>query len=104
MAIHRAEEVLDFWFGKGDERGKPHKRWFTKDPVFDAAIRDRFLALYEETATGGLREWLDEPGSCLARILVLDQFPRNVLRGSARASRTDSLALAAAPAADAAGR
>jgi uncharacterized protein (DUF924 family) len=94
MTDHRADEILRFWFGEGAERGKAHKRWFGKNSAFDAEIRARFLALYEELAAGNA--WLAQPGDCLARIVVLDQFPRNMFRGSARAFAADPLALAAA--------
>ena len=90
-----ADEVLFFWFGGGAERGKRHKRWFSKDASFDASIRERFLPLYHDLAAGGRRAWLDRPADCLARILVLDQFPRNMFRGSAGAFATDAMALEA---------
>jgi uncharacterized protein (DUF924 family) len=96
MANHRAAEVLRFWFGEGEERGKAHRRWFEKDVAFDSLIRDRFLPLYEALASGAHLEWLAEPADCLARIVVLDQFPRNMFRGTPRAFATDALALAAA--------
>ena len=90
-----APEVLDFWFGTGAERGKAHKRWFEKNPAFDAEVRRRFSALYEDLSSNP-DAWLDPAPDCLARILVLDQFPRNMFRGSARAFAADPLALAAA--------
>jgi uncharacterized protein (DUF924 family) len=89
-----AREVLDFWFGGGAEYGKAHQRWFTKDPAFDAEVRDRFLGTYEEQLEK--RDWLADPRSCLARIVVLDQFPRNMFRGTSRAFEADALALASA--------
>ena len=89
-----APEVIDFWFGSGSERGKAHKRWFEKDPTFDAAIRARFAKLYETLSSN--HDWLDPATACLARILVLDQFPRNMFRGTPRAFAADPLALAAA--------
>src|SRR5688572_20080120 len=96
MAIHLAStQVLFFWFGEGADYGKRHKRWFEKDASFDAAIRSRFLALHEELAAGGQRAWLQHPHDCLARILVLDQFPRNMFRGTPRAFATDAMALEA---------
>jgi uncharacterized protein (DUF924 family) len=88
MADHRAKEVLRFWFGQDA------KRWFEKNATFDAAIRSRFLPLYEELSANA--DWLSQPRDCLARILVLDQFPRNMFRGSPRAFAADPLALAAA--------
>jgi len=83
-----APEVLRFWFGQDA------KRWFEKNSAFDAEIRSRFLPLYEELSANA--DWLARPRDCLARILVLDQFPRNMFRGSARAFATDALALDAA--------
>ena len=89
-------EVLLFWFGGPDGQGKRHKYWFEKDEGFDREIRSRFLALYEKAAAGGLAHWKERPADCLALIVLLDQFPRNMFRGSARAFAADPLALDAA--------
>lgn len=94
MADHRVDEVLRFWFGEGAERGKAHKRWFEKNATFDAEVRARFLPLYEALAVND--DWLSRPDDCLARIVVLDQFPRNMFRGTPRAFAADAKALAAA--------
>jgi uncharacterized protein (DUF924 family) len=91
-----APAVLNFWFGEGAEYGKTHKRWFEKDPGFDALVGERFGALHEAMSAGKHRDWLEEPHACLARIIVLDQFPRHIHRGSARTFATDTLALEAA--------
>jgi len=91
-----APQVLGFWFGEGAEYGKAHKRWFEKDPGFDALVTQRYQALHREMLQGRHRDWLGEPRACLARIIVLDQFPRHVYRGTARAFSTDALALQAA--------
>jgi len=91
-----APDVLRFWFGDGAEYGKVHKRWFEKDPTFDALVTKRYQKLHQEMRDGAHREWLDEPHACLARIIVLDQFPRHVYRGSAHAFSTDALAREAA--------
>lgn len=85
-----AHEVLKFWFG-GDR-----KAWFEKNPEFDEEIRQGFLPLYEQGAAGKLEHWQNAPDRCLALIVLLDQFPRNMFRNSARAFATDALALAAA--------
>jgi uncharacterized protein (DUF924 family) len=90
MSSSRAGEVLRFWF---DEHPKD---WFVKNPAFDADILSRFLNLHESAAAGQLAHWADERRSCLALVIVLDQFPRNMFRGEARAFATDSLARAAA--------
>lgn len=91
-----AREVLQFWFGAGEEYGRRHKRWFAKDPAFDAELRERFSGLLEGALRGEHRDWLGEARSCLARIIVLDQLPRQIHRGSALAFAADPLALEAA--------
>ena len=96
MNDHLPSGVLRFWFGAGEEYGRRHKRWFEKDPSFDAEVSRRFLPLYEKLAAGAGREWLESRADCLARIVVLDQFPRQLFRGSARAFAADALALEAA--------
>lgn len=84
------DEVLRFWF---DERPGD---WFVKNPGFDAEIRQRFLGLHERATAGRLAHWTDAPRSCLALVILLDQFPRNLFRDSARAFATDAQARAAA--------
>lgn len=86
----RPEDITAFWRKAGPAK------WFAKDDAFDAMIRDRFLGLYEEIAGGARKEWLDDPSSCLAYILVVDQFPRNMFRASARAFLADPLGIEAA--------
>ncbi len=81
-----ADEVLRFWF----ERDR--KAWFEKNLAFDEEIRARFLPLYELAASGSLADWTQTPAGCLALVLVLDQFPRNMFRGSARMFAADPLA------------
>ena len=83
------QDVLAFWRAAGPDK------WFTKDAAFDAEIRTRFLATYEAAAAGALA-WDDTPEGTLALLIVLDQFPRNMFRGSARAFATDPLARAVA--------
>jgi uncharacterized protein (DUF924 family) len=94
MMNPRAQEVLDFWFGRGPERGKRHNRWFEKDPALDAQIVSRFSDLHEYLLANAV--WLDPAQACLARIVALDQFPRHIYRGKARAFAADPSALAAA--------
>lgn len=89
-----AQEVLDFWFGKGHDVQRPE--WFRKDPAFDAQIRERFGPLVEQALQGGLAEWPTQAPSALARIVLLDQFTRNIHRDSAKAFAGDAHALAAA--------
>jgi uncharacterized protein (DUF924 family) len=84
------EQVTRYWF----EELRPDA-WFRKDPRVDAEIRERFAALHDEVAQ--LRpEQLTSPRACLAAVLVLDQFSRNMFRGSPRSFATDPLALSIA--------
>ena len=93
----KADEVLDFWFGRASEPGYGEFRdeWFHKDPEFDARVTDQFAGLYEEAAAGDLDGWRDEARSCLALVIVLDQFPRNMFRGDGRTHAEDGRALGA---------
>lgn len=90
MTIATADDVLAFWRDAGE------KKWFAKDDAFDAGIRQRFLATYEAAAGGSLSDWEATPEGALALVIVLDQFPRNMFRGSARAFSADMLARAVA--------
>jgi uncharacterized protein (DUF924 family) len=91
----KADEVLDFWFGREGEPGYGEFRdeWFRKDPEFDARVTDQFAGLYEEAAAGDLDGWRDDARSCLALVIVLDQFPRNMFRGDGRTHAADGAAL-----------
>jgi uncharacterized protein (DUF924 family) len=83
-------DVTDFWRAAGP------KKWFRKDAAFDREIAARFLATHEAAAAGHLSAWEATPDGALALLLLLDQFPRNMFRGSARAFATDPLARAVA--------
>ena len=91
----RAGEVLDFWFGREDDQeyGQFREEWFRKDPEFDARVTKQFADLYEEAVAGGLDGWRDDARSCLALVIVLDQFPRNMFRGEGRTHAADGVAL-----------
>ena len=74
------QDVLEFWFSSAQK-----SRWYAKDEKFDADIRhQRFLATYEAAYAVELDEWRSTPESLLALIILLDQFPRNMFRGSPR--------------------
>lgn len=94
----RIEEVLAFWFR--DCRDDPRLAaamtgvWFAVDSDFDLEIRERFRSLHEHAANGDLDNWRVTARGSLALILLLDQFPRNIFRGTARAFATDAAAVA----------
>lgn len=95
------EEVLEFWFGgltEGFADAAHRECWFRADDDFDQAIRARFARLLEQAEAGDLDRWLESARGTVAFILVTDQFPRNLHRGSARAFAWDPLARAAAAA------
>src|SRR3954469_10101830 len=87
---HRAAGLLRFWQDAGP------RRWFRKDAAFDAEFRDGFLDLHQAAARGDLQAWTLDANTCLALLLLLDQFPRNAFRGTARAFSPDALARVAA--------
>lgn len=82
-------DVLAFWRTAAPD-------WFKKDPTFDSEIAARFSALWRRAAAGLLATWEATPEAALALLVVLDQFPRNMFRGDARAFATDALARAVA--------
>ena len=85
------EEVLSFWF----QELKP-AQWWRVDPELDAQIRERFGPVLMTARAGELDGWRRSPEGCLAEIIVLDQFSRNIHRGTPEAFAADSLALALA--------
>lgn len=93
-----AANILDFWFLPPGSLGhdRPRPEWFRKDEAFDETIRLQFGPLVDEALAATLPEWGNSAEANLARILVLDQFPRNLFRGEARAFAGDSAALAIA--------
>jgi uncharacterized protein (DUF924 family) len=92
------EQVLGFWF---EEAGP--QRWWNADPAFDEVIRMRFSATYARAVQGELHQWRAQPRGRLAEVIVLDQFSRNLFRGSALAFAQDLAALVLAQEAVAAG-
>ncbi len=81
-------DILTFWFE--DDRTIPREKWFKRDAAFDEQIRARFGALTDHAAAGALDPWAATPDSALALLIVLDQFPRNLYRASARAFAADA--------------
>jgi uncharacterized protein (DUF924 family) len=88
--------VLGFWLADGVTLGWPsqdlNKRWFTGGPELDQAIAQQFGSAVALAQAGGLADWETAPLERLALIIVLDQFTRNMFRGSARAFAGDARA------------
>jgi uncharacterized protein (DUF924 family) len=102
--MDEARQVRDFWFGKlpltAQALSQRVKLWFPGDESpedlqkLDGIIRAKFSRLVERAAKGDLAGWADSPRRCLSLIILLDQFPRSIYRGTARAFATDEQALA----------
>jgi uncharacterized protein (DUF924 family) len=90
MANAAIADIVSFWREAGPEK------WFEKDDEFDLTIRSRFLTIHEAAARGELAAWEETAEGALALLILLDQFPRNMFRSSARAFATDHLARAVA--------
>ena len=94
----RAQRLLEFWFGLSDDPDRETHRdiWFKSNPDHDATLRQLFLADYEQAACGALQAWEETSEGALALLLLLDQIPRNIFRGTSRAYATDAAARATA--------
>ena len=97
-AIKKFEDVLTFWF---DDHGKDD--WFGGTDAFDKEVRDAFTETLHAAEKCELSHWRKKPQGRLAEVLVLDQFSRQLYRGSPKAFANDALALALAQEAIAAG-
>jgi len=90
------DSIWHYWFGGGADEAEiiraKSELWWKKNPGADAEIRRRFGPLLEAEARGELDSWDREPRGRLARILLCDQFPRNMFRGNARAFAYDERA------------
>ena len=74
MIPERAQVILDFWF-----KETPSEMRFKKDEKFDQKIKDNFLKDYELACQNEYDDWQDNPMSCLALVILFDQFSRNML-------------------------
>lgn len=81
------DNILDFWLGQ------PHERLFAADSAFDAEIANRFGAVLDAAKTGAFDGWAETPRGALALVILLDQFSRNIHRGTRDAFAADDKAL-----------
>jgi uncharacterized protein (DUF924 family) len=96
-AADEYEPILTFWFGELDDSGlaTPDKArsWWKKDPVFDSELRTRFLTTRTRILEGRCDHWAESARGRLAAIIVLDQFSRNIHRGTSQMYDADQVAL-----------
>lgn len=85
------DKVLDFWL---DDVGP--KGWYDQSNALDKKIRAKFEKSWNDACAGGFSMWLTYPSGALAYIILLDQFSRNMFRGTAKAFASDRMALAVA--------
>lgn len=92
----RIEDILNFWFGELNELGcaSPNQRqlWWSKSEEIDSTIRAQFLADYESIVSGDREAWRNTARGALAYIITLDQFSRNMFRGTPKMFAADPLA------------
>jgi uncharacterized protein (DUF924 family) len=84
MSLAAPPEITEFWRNAGPDK------WFVANEDFDHEIRTRFLTTHEAAARGELAPWEQSPQGALALLILLDQFPRNMFRHTARAFATDA--------------
>ena len=89
-----ARDILTFWFGTDDLSAPIERRdvWFKSTPAFDGELIDRFADVHLRALEGAHDHFLDTAAECVALVIALDQFPRNIYRGTARAFHADARA------------
>ena len=85
------DEVLEFWLNQVGE-----KNWYAADDALDCEIASRFLTSWNELKAGAFGLWLTYPSGACAYIILADQFPRNMFRGTKKAFASDKAGLSAA--------
>lgn len=85
------EEILAFWLDEVGEQG-----WYVQDDALDQTIRDKFESTWERAKEGAFSMWMTYPSGVLAYLILTDQFPRNMFRGSPKAFSSDKIAVSVA--------
>ncbi len=94
--LEKVNEILHFWFGTDKQNYLANASiWWKGTPELDQEISNRFAKVHHLAATGKLDVWLNQPLSCLAYIILLDQFSRNIYRNTPLAFAQDARARAA---------
>jgi len=84
MIPNKAQKIIDFWF-----KETPFEKRFKSDENFDQQIKDKFLKDYELASQNEYDDWQDQPMSCLALVIIFDQFSRNLFRNDKKAFEQD---------------
>lgn len=89
MITTTPQDILEFWYAP-----EMRAKWFASTPQIDAMMRARFELVWESAKHGAHESWRDTPLGCLALAIVLDQFPLNMFRGTAKSFSTEQQAVA----------
>jgi len=81
-------EIINYWYSDGIR-----KRWFSSTPELDQEIKNNYEQIWQQAANEKLEEWKNTPYGCLALVIILDQFPLNMFRGTAKSFQTESKAI-----------
>lgn len=81
-------EIINYWYSD-----RIRKHWFASTPELDQEIKTKYEPIWQQAAGGKLEEWNNTPDGCLALVIVLDQFPLNMFRGTAKSFQTESKAI-----------
>ncbi len=99
MELEQVTDIIAFWFGELRENELPDKQkrmlWWAKSEEHDSLIREKFEGYVLSAKKGRISHWLSDPLGTIAFIIVADQFPRNIYRGTSNAFSMDSIALRA---------
>ena len=84
-------EILDFWYAE-----EMRSKWFASTPQIDTTIKEKYAWVWEAAVRGELDAWLNTPEGCLALAIILDQFPLNMFRATAKSFSSEHQAIAVA--------
>jgi uncharacterized protein (DUF924 family) len=89
------DNILAFWFGEPNspDYGEPKSFWWKSTPEIDRDIKDTYEGIYNKALAGELAGLMETPKGCLTLVLIFDQFPRNMFRGTKAVYETDEKAL-----------
>ncbi|MCK5335867.1 MAG: DUF924 domain-containing protein [Gammaproteobacteria bacterium] len=79
-----AKEIINFWYSN-----RVKGQWFASTPELDKEILEKYKQVWEMALAGGLDDWCKKPESCLALVIILDQFPLNMFRGTAKSFQSE---------------
>ena len=89
MQTTTPQDIVHFWYA-----AEMRAKWFASTPSVDAMIRERYEPVWESAQLGALRHWRNNSADCLALVIVLDQFPLNMFRGTVKSFSTMQQAIA----------